>query len=221
MASMRECVLGYVVDIQRRFARGSHDVDGLDYILFRLDWVINILVRYSCAEVIDPRVINLLREVRDTMTASQCMNSHTTGTVFTGVQGRPKFNIPKELLQFLVKQRFSTPAIADILGVGRRTVEGRLHDFGVCCRAVYSSMSDEHRILAEFLETGYKRTTGFLKARGIVFQQNRIREAMRRINPEGTLSRALRLHCINRRSYQGASPLALWHIDGNHKLIRY
>ena len=135
---------GYVVDIQRRFARGKHDADGLDYILFRLDWVINILVRYSGAEAIDPRVIDLLREVKDTITASQCMNSHTTGTVFTGIQGRPKFNIPKEQLQFLVEQRFSIPAIADILGVSRRTVERRLHEFGVSCKAVYSSISDEH-----------------------------------------------------------------------------
>ena len=62
--------------------------------------------------------------------------------------------------------------------------------------------------------------TGFLRSRGIVLQQNRIREAMRRINPEGTLLRALRLRVINRRKYQVASPLALWHIDGNHKLIR-
>ena len=116
MASMRECVQGYVVDIQRRFARGNHDADGLDYILFRLDWV---LVRYSGAEAIDPRVIDLLREVKDTITASQCTKSHTTGTVFTGIQGRPKFNIPKEQLQFLVEQWFSTPAIADILGVSQ------------------------------------------------------------------------------------------------------
>lgn len=75
-------------------------------------------------------------------------------------------------------------------------------------------------ILAEFPETGYKRMTGFLKARGIVLQQSRIREAMRRVNPEGTLSQALRIQCLNRRSYQVASPLALWHLDGNHKLIR-
>jgi len=87
-------------------------------------------------------------------------------------------------------------------------------------------MSDEQldtimlSILDEFPETSYKRMTGFLKARGIVLQQRRIREAMRRVNPEGTLSRALRIQCLNRRSYQDTSPLALWHIDGNQKLIR-
>ena len=70
-------------------------------------------------------------------------------------------------------------------------------------------------------ETGYKRMTGFLRSRGVVVQQSRIREAMRKVNPEGTMLRALRLHVTHRRSYQVSSPLALWHIDGNHKLIRY
>ena len=227
MAAVRQCVQSYVIDIQRRFERGNHNADSLDYIVFRLDWVINLLVRYASTEGIDPRVIDLLREVKDTITSSQSTSSRTASTIFTGVQGRPKFSIPKEQLQFLIEQRFNIPTIASILCVSRRTVERRLQEFGLSCREVYSTMSDEdldtviNSILNDFPETGYKRMTGFLRARGIVLQQNRIREAMRRINPEGTLSRALRLNCINRRSYQVASPLALWHIDGNHKLIRY
>ena len=48
--SVRDCVKSYVIDIQRRFERGNHDADGLDYTVFRLDWVINILVRYSGSE---------------------------------------------------------------------------------------------------------------------------------------------------------------------------
>ena len=30
-----------------------------------------------------------------------------------------------------------------------------------------------------------------------------------------------RLRTINRRKYQVPAPLSLWHIDGNHKFIRY
>lgn len=184
-------------------------------------------MRYASTEGIDPRVIDLLREVKDTITSSQSTTSHTARTLFTGVQGRSKFSIPKEQLQFLIGLRFNIPTIASILCVSLRTVERRLQEFGLSCREVYSTMSDEdldaviNSILNDFPETGYKRMTGFLRARGIVLQQNRICEAMRRINPEGTLSRALRLNCINRRSYQVASPMALWHIHGNHKLIRY
>ena len=58
--------------------------------------------------------------------------------------------------------------------------------------------------------------TGFLGARGLIIQQSRIRAAMRRTNPEGTLLRALGIHVIQRRSYQVAGPLALWHVDSNH-----
>ena len=229
MAAVRECVQRYVSDIQRRLERGNNSADGLDCIAFRIDWVINVLIRYLGTEGIDPTVIDLLCEVKDTITSSQCTSSNAARTIFTWRQGRPKFSIPKEQLQFLIEQRFNIATIANnfILSVSRQTVERRLQEFGVSCREVYSTMSDEHldtvirSILADFPETGYKRMTGFLRARGIVLQQNRIREAMRKINPEGTLSRALRLHCINRRSYQVVSPLALWHIDGNHKLIRY
>ena len=107
MAAVRQCVQSYVIDIQRRYERGNHDADSLDYIVFRLDWVINLLVRFASTEGIDPRVIDLLREVKDMITSSQSTSSHTARTIFTGVQGRPKFSIPKEQLQFLIGQRSS------------------------------------------------------------------------------------------------------------------
>ena len=143
MAALRECIQSYVIDIQRRFERGNHNADGLDYIVFRLDWVINILVRYSGTERIDPRVIDLLREVKDTikLTSSQCPSSHPAGTIFTGMQGRPKFSIPKEQLQFLIEQRFNIPTIANMLCVSRRTVERRLQEFGLSCREAYFRFS--------------------------------------------------------------------------------
>ena len=51
-------------------------------------------------------------------------------------------------------------------------------------------------------------------------QQVWIRESTRRVDPEGVLLRALTINTVNRRKYQVYAPLALWHIDGNHKLIR-
>ena len=52
--------------------------------------------------------------------------------------------------------------------------------------------------------TGQKRMMGYLASQGHRVQQ----------------TRALELNVINCRSYSVSSPLALWHIDGNHKLIR-
>lgn len=62
--------------------------------------------------------------------------------------------------------------------------------------------------------------TGFLQSRGLRFQQKRIREAMRRVYPAGVILRALEMRTIHRRKYRVPGPLALWHIDGNHKLVR-
>ena len=76
-------------------------------------------------------------------------------------------------------------------------------------------------ILKAFPNVGYKRMAGLLFARGIRLQQSRIRSAMQRVNPEGCLLRSLELNVLHRRKYQVYGPLALWHIDGNHKLIRY
>ena len=114
-----------------------------------------------------------------------------------------------------------------MLNVRVRTVERRLHDFGLSTTENYSLIDDQsldrviQGILRDFPSFGYRRMTGALVSRGIKVQQVRIREAMRRVNPDGVLLRALAITTVNRRKYQVYGPLALWHIDGNHKLIRF
>ncbi|CAH3159093.1 unnamed protein product [Porites lobata] len=75
--------------------------------------------------------------------------------------------------------------------------------------------------MREFPNCGYKRITGLLLNLGHRILQNRIRECMRRVNPEGVLLRVLELRTVCQRRYQVSGSLALWHIDGNHKLIRW
>ena len=69
-------------------------------------------------------------------------------------------------------------------------------------------MSDEQldttilEIMTAFPNTGNKRMTGYLRSRGMrIQQQYRIRESMRRVDPEGTLHRALEMNIIHRRVY--------------------
>ena len=71
-------------------------------------------------------------------------------------------------------------------------------------------------IIADFPNVGCKRMSGLLLGRGLRIQQSRIRECMRRVNPEGVLLRALELRLIQRRSYYVQGPLSLWHIDGTN-----
>lgn len=62
---------------------------------------------------------------------------------------------------------------------------------------------------------------GHLRARGHNVQWDRIRDSMRRFCPEEILMRALQLTAFRRRTYFVQAPLSLWHINGNHKLIRW
>jgi hypothetical protein len=65
---------------------------------------------------------------------------------------------------------------------------------------------------------GLRLVEGGLRAKKLKIQQNRVRESIARVNP--VLS-AVRRHSfkIVRRKYSVPCPNALWHIDGDHKLI--
>ena len=172
--------------------------------------------------------MNLLREaLRNLTEVCDCADNDVEAeAIFTGNRGRPSYNIPYEQVTFLVERRFSTKQMASILGVSERTVQRRLQHFGMSIRGTYATLTDQEldstiqEILRVQPNTGNKRMTGYLAVRGVRIQQRRIRESMRRVDPEGTLIQALELNVINRRRYSVPSPLALWHIDGNHKLIR-
>lgn len=138
--------------------------------------------------------------------------------------GRPRFCIPYTQLVHLLGYRFTVPQIACMIGVSVRTIRRRMSEFGLSIRSVYSSISDAEldavvgEIQHQFPTCGNRQMRGHLNARGIVVQQHRVREAQRRVDPDGSVLR--RLVTINRRRYHVNGPLALWHIDGNHKLIR-
>ena len=81
-------------------------------------------------------------------------------------------------------------------------------------------MSFSGNILKIIPNCGYRRMRGHLTARGLLVQWNRIQDSMKRVCPEGILMQALQLTAVQRRFYHVKAPLSLWHIDGNHKLIR-
>ena len=134
--------------------------------------------------------------------------------------GRPRFDIPEQQLQF----RFTGTQMAEIIGVSLRTVRRRMTDYGLNISDQYADVTDhelEHLVMGiemEFPTCGQKQMMGHLRARGYRVQQVRLREIMRRVDPEGSIMR--RLTVLNRRRYSVPAPGSLWHIDGNHKLIR-
>ena len=99
-----------------------------------------------------------------------------------------------------------------------------MDDYDLSIRAQYSALSDSEleaivtEIQSQFPMCGNRQMQGHLLARGHRVQQIRIREAQRRVDPQGTIIR--HLHVLNRREFSVPSPRSLYHIDGNHKLIR-
>ena len=57
-----------------------------------------------------------------------------------------------------------------------------------------------------------------LETRGHIVQRRRVRLAMLRVDPVGVALRSTT--ATKRRTYKVAGPNSLWHVDGNHKLIR-
>jgi hypothetical protein len=102
-----------------------------------------------------------------------------------------------------------------------------MNDFDIRIGNCYSNIGDRdlesivNNIVCDFPNVGYKWMSGLLLSRGLRIQQNRVRESMRRVDPRGTLFRTLSLRLVHRRRYHVPSPLSLWNIDGNNKLIRY
>lgn len=163
--------------------------------------------------------LNSLTRVRD--------RGHRTSAAVPVVHGsgRPKFDIKYEQLAYLLENRFTVGEIANMLSVSERTVYRRMSTFSLSVREHYANISDDHldRIVQEikqqFPTCGNAQMQGHLLARGLRIQQHRVRESQRRVDPEGCYMR--RLQILNRRRYSVPAPRSLWHIDGNHKLIRY
>ena len=61
---------------------------------------------------------------------------------------------------------------------------------------------------------------GFLLSRGIRATDYRVRESMRKVDPEGVYYRTLTSRAIVRRQYFVKYFNKLWHLDTNMKLIR-
>ena len=145
-----------------------------------------------------------------------------------GHLGRPSFLIDRDVLEFLLSNCFKVQDIASMLGVGKRTIERRLQEYGLGVSQTYSEISDDdlvervQNIVKDFPHVGYRSVSSILKSEGYRIQEYRVRNAMKMTDPEGILFRRLFLttHRIQRRTYSVAGSQALWHIDGNHKLIR-
>lgn len=69
---------------------------------------------------------------------------------------------------------------------------------------------------------GERMIMGYIRSRGLRIQRYKVRLAISRIDPEGLNNRREKLHKrIRRRVYHVPHAHFMWHIDGNHKMIRW
>ena len=61
--------------------------------------------------------------------------------------------------------------------------------------------------------------SGQLRSLDLQVQVEKVREVIREVDPEGVEDR--RRRALKSREYNVPCPPYLWHVDGNHKLIRY
>jgi len=110
------------------------------------------------------------------------------------------------------------------LAISERTIYRRMLTYGLS-KLTFSNISDEMLdqqlllIVQEFPHCGEGILTHMLRQKGIYVQRYRLRDSIHRVDSSGVTERKRgRLH---RRVYDVMGPNHLWHIDTNHKLVRW
>ena len=149
--------------------------------------------------------------------------SARTPRVNTSIRGCPSYEITQDQLQSLISLRFTVPQIAELLQVLTRTIE-RLAEYNMSARTLSiiadEELDNEVRSIKSFHSNcGSNNLAGYLASRNIRVPRQRLRQSLQIVDPMGIAER--RCRAIQRRVYSVSRPLALWHLDGNHKLIRW
>ena len=117
---------------------------------------------------------------------------------------------------------FSWVKVADMLHISRRILYRRLD------RSDLVGSTDITDGELDSLIQSYKEThpngrevmiIGHLRSCEVHVPRSRIRDSIHRIDPSGVIER--RHTTIKRRVYHVEAPNKVWHMDGNHKLIRW
>lgn len=207
-----------VIYVKHCYESEGSSQDSKDDVLDLIEQVLQygVLVLGVTDERIDT-VIGALRHL-----TSMMKNEITTVT--SNGRGRPEIDIGEEQLSYLLEKGFRTKDISNMFGCSRRTIERRMKRYQL---SHFNSMSvsDAHldslvrEITSLFPKCGEKSVNGRLRSCNVRVPRQRIRAALRRVDPCGIHERCRGV--LHRRRYQVTSPNALWHLDGYHKLIRW
>lgn len=148
-------------------------------------------------------------------------------SIFCSVRlvGRPGKKIPLDVLENFIALKVPVSKMASSQGVSRQTIYNEMRRHGINYQGRFSSHNDEElktaiiNMKTNHPNAGQVMVQGHLQSKGITVQRKRLRETLKEGDPLGTFARQ-RLR-IKRRVYSVPCPNYIWHIDGNHKLIRW
>ncbi|XP_060587542.1 uncharacterized protein LOC132743043 isoform X2 [Ruditapes philippinarum] len=221
---MREALFNIANDLEgHRTANCKEQLENIVHIL--LDEMSQISTVHENVVDLINAAIRLLEddEDRETRTAFK------PNLCYTNNKGWPSYQIAEETLKYYVENDFSVNDISSILNVSSRTIARRLQYYSLSIRNSYSNIDDNEldELVAskvqEFPNSGYRTIYGHLKSVDVRIQISRVREAIKRVDPCAVAVRRLFMqhYRIKRRRYNVEAPMALWHVDTNHKLIRW
>ncbi|KAA0701590.1 hypothetical protein E1301_Tti023855 [Triplophysa tibetana] len=192
-----------------------------DCLYYRLESVVRVLRRLA-AVVSLPRedeIFNVLYSSLEHLSqADLCVNFAERG---------PTMTVGKEQVQFLLEQHFKVHDIARMYGVSYSSIRRWMKRYKLSVRQTYSDISSEdfksiiNNFIGQCPNSGYRIVVGHLRSLGIRVARSRVLEMIRHVDPVGTVLRSLDLQLTQRRPYSVPGPLSLWHMDGNHKLVRW
>ena len=152
------------------------------------------------------------------------MNARSVESHPNSGPGRPHFTIDLQKVSFLFQMGFKVNLIARMFLVHRTTLWRGLRTNGITLSS-YNDISDSdllnmvRGIYRQHPHSGVSMMIGHLRSHGVVVQHNRVRTALREVDPTNSL---LRWGLVaRRRVYSVPGPNSLWHIDGHHALIRW
>ena len=131
-------------------------------------------------------------------------------------RGRPRFVIPREQLVYLASMSFTWTQIAAMLGVSRNTIYRRRLEYDLQDSRTENISDEELRSVLvhmrkEFSAMGEVMVWGRLQSMGFVVRRERLRRAIRELDPLHTALR-WRGELTSRRLYSVPGPNSLWHL---------
>ena len=206
----------YILQVLRRIFRDLEnaslvDRDMADHASYRLGQVVTLSIRCQSTwpNFIDDETIQLLLEALGQLENSCSFTDEDIAT--DSIQGKPgkaMIIIPRETLKLYLNYGFPKTRIAELFSVSVKTISRRIDAFGLQEHVMqHSRISDSdldthvEQIFTLFPNCGIRRMKGFLLARGLKVQWDRVRSSMWRVDPEGLLLRSTQLTLVNRRKY--------------------